>query len=204
MKPLNQQNNMQPSNQMPPQMNHGGHELMDAQETIGAVIGCMEQYVLYEGHTQDAELLAMNQRHRQFLSQMYNTMVDTLKTGQDPMTPTQSYQMEQANDITYGLQASAPKSPAQSVNNINDECISGFMIGGQKGIASALTASALEATNPVLRRVFADSIPNVIEMAYEIFLYQNKNQYYQVPQLSNQDMQILTNQYAPVSSPTQH
>ena len=62
--------------------------------------------------------------------------------------------------------------------------------------------TAMEVTNPVLRRLFADSIPNLIEMAYEIFLYQNKNQYYQVPQLKEEDMQIIMNSYAAAQNKT--
>jgi spore coat protein CotF len=63
--------------------------------------------------------------------------------------------------------------------------------------------SALETTNPVVRRVLADSVPNCIEMAYEISLYQNKHHYYQVPQLAQQDMQQMLNSFAPVQGQTQ-
>jgi len=75
---------------------------------------------------------------------------------------------------------------------------SSILLGHLKGIATHFTTTALEATNPVLRRVFAGSIPNVIEMAYEMYLYQNKHQYYQVPQLQQQDMQALRQSYAPI------
>ncbi|MDP9697655.1 spore coat protein CotF [Paenibacillus intestini] len=34
-------------------------------------------------------------------------------------------------------------------------------------------------------------------MAYEISIYQNKNGFYQVPQLTQQDMQQMQNGYAP-------
>jgi len=201
----NQQQNMQGSNQMmQSQTSFGGHELLDAHESIGGLIGVMEQYMLYEQHIQNQELAAILQRHRTFMTQLYNTIVDTLKTGQDPAVPTQTYNMDQSNEVIYGMQPSAPKSPSQSVNELNDECISSFMLGNLKSISSAFTTTALEATNPVFRRVIADSIPNIIEMAYEIFLYQNKHQYYQVPQLQPQDMQAISNGFAPVQSNMPH
>lgn len=204
MQNQNQQQNMENSMNMPPQQNEGGHALFDTHEAIGSLIGGLEQSLLYEDHIQDQALQTILQRHRSFLSQMYNTIVDTLKTGQDPKVPTQTYQMEQNNDVIYGMQPSAPKSPSQSINEINDECLSGFMLGNLKAIASGFTMTALEATNPVLRRVIADSIPNVIEMAYEVFLYQNKNQYYQVPQLQQQDMQNIMTGFAPIQQNMQH
>lgn len=196
------QQHFQQSNQMSPQMNHGGHELLDAHEAIGGLIGAMEQSLFYEQHVQDPELKTMLQNHKAFNTQLYNTIVDTLQSGQDPSTPTQSYKMNESNDVVYGMMPSQPKTPAQSINEINDECITSFMMGGLKSCASAFTMTALEATNPVLRRIFADSIPNMIEMAYELFLYQNKHQYYQVPQLNQQDMQNYINGFAPIQGGT--
>ena len=64
------------------------------------------------------------------------------------------------------------------------------------------TMAATETCNPVVRRVFADSVPNCIEMAYELAIYQNKHHYYQVPQLAAQDMQQLLNSFASSTRPT--
>jgi spore coat protein CotF len=200
----NQQQNLHESTQMQPQQNFGGHELLDAKETLGGLVGAMEQYLLYEQHIQDQELTSILQRHKTFLSQLYNTIVDTLKTGQDPAVPTQTYNMTQSNDIIYGMEPSQPKMPVQSVNELTDECISGFMLGDLKANASAFTMASLEANNPVLRRILADSIPNIIEMAYEVFLYQNKHQFYQVPQLQVQDMQTIRNSFSPIQGTMPH
>lgn len=200
----NEQQNLHESTQMQPQQNFGGHELLDLHEALGGLVGGLEQFLLYEQHIQDQALTAILQRHKTFLTQLYNTIVDTLKTGQDPAVPTQTYQMTESNNIIYGMQPSPPKTPAQSVNELNDECISGFMLGILKENASAFTTTSLEANNPVLRRILADSIPNMIEMAYEVFLYQNKHQYYQVPQLQAQDMQQYTNGFAPIQGTMPH
>src|SRR5690625_3463229 len=183
---------------MPSQQQFGGHELIEADESIGAIVGGLEHFVLYEQHVQDQELANIMQRQKAFLTQVYNTVLDTLKSGKDPAVKTQTYLMEENNDTTYGMKPSSPKTPIQSVNELNDECISNFILGHLKAIASSFTLVALEATNPVLRRIFADSIPNIIEMAYEVYLYQNKHQYYQVAQLQQQDMQTIINSYAPI------
>lgn len=204
MQNQNQQQNLQDSTQMQPQQNFGGHELLDLHEALGDLVGGMEQYLLYEQHIQDQALASILQRHKTFLTQLYNTIVDTLKSGQDPAVPTQTYNMTESNDIIYGMQPSPPKTPAQSVNELTDECISGFMLGVLKTNATAFTTAALEANNPVLRRILADSVPNMIEMAYEVFLYQNKHQYYQVPQLQAQDMQQITNGFAPIQGTMPH
>lgn len=203
---MQQQNQPQSEKNMPFTSNTtiGGHELLDVHEAIDDLVGGMEQYVLYEQQVQDEELKQMIDRHKSFMQQIYNTIIETLKTGQDPSVPTQTYHMEQNNHVTYGIQPSAPKAPAQTAQEINDECICNFMLGSLKQISASFTTTAMEATNPVLRRIVADSIPNIIEMGYELFLYQNKKQYYQVPLLKEEDMQILKNSFAPIQNPMTH
>ncbi|WP_204668595.1 spore coat protein [Gracilibacillus alcaliphilus] len=190
----NQQMNMNPSTSQ----NHSAHEMMDTHEVIGSLIGMLEQYKLYEQHIQDPELKDILQRQATFTTQLYNTVISVFRTGQDPKVPTQEYQMKESNEVTYGMKPGQPKQPKQSVNELTDECYASFMLGQTKAIAGGMTTAAAEMNQPVLRRVIADSIPNMIEMSYEIFLYQNKHGYYQLPQLSTQDMAIMAQGYAPV------
>ncbi len=196
---------MENATQLPPQQQFGGHEVLEADETIGAIVGAIEHFAIFKEHIQDQQLLSITERQHQFLTEIYNTILDTFKSGKDPAVKTQTYEMEQTvTNTIFGIQPSSPKTPIQSMSELNDECISNALLGQLKGIASHLTVTALEATNPVLRRIFADSIPNVIEMGYEMYLYQNKNQYYQVPQLSQSDMQSIINTYAPVQGNVAH
>ncbi|MDF1996737.1 spore coat protein [Peribacillus frigoritolerans] len=182
---------------IPPQMNHGGHEVFDVHEVLSGAIGTLNTYTLLRQHIQDQELLDILDRQYQFIQDEYNISLECFQTGQDPSKPTQSYKMNQGNDFIYGLTPTQPKKPLQSVSEITDECISGLMLAAVKSAASMKAMAALEITNPVVRRVFADSVPNCIEMAYEISIYQNKHHYYQVPQLAQQDMQQMMNSYAP-------
>ncbi|MCT2536436.1 spore coat protein [Aquibacillus koreensis] len=196
------QNQMQGNQQMPQNMvnqainhNHGAHEILDSHELIGCLIGTLEHYEIYDQNIQDQELKGILQRQKAFMTQMYNTVVESFSTGQDPTVPTQQYKMQQSNEVTYGLKAGQPKKPKQSVSELTDECYSSFMLSQTKAATSTLAMAAAEMNNPVLRRVIADSVPNMIEMSYELFLYQNKNGYYQVPQLKDQDMNIMLQAY---------
>ncbi|USK75768.1 spore coat protein [Peribacillus frigoritolerans] len=187
---------------IPPQLNHGGHEVFDVHEVLSGAIGTLNTYTLLRQHVQDQELLDILDRQYQFIQDEYNISLECFQTGQDPSKPTQSYKMNQGNDFIYGLTPTQPKKPLQSVSEITDECISGLMLAAVKSAASMKAMAALEITNPVVRRVFADSVPNCIEMAYEISIYQNKHHYYQVPQLAQQDMQQMMNSYAPAQGNT--
>ncbi|WP_187442166.1 spore coat protein [Sutcliffiella horikoshii] len=204
------QPNQQGQNQMPPNMNmnmpgsqtastnHGGHELYDAHEVIAGIISMLDQYQMYEQHIQDPVLKDIVTRQTTFTTQMYNTIVESFRTGQKPSVSTQVYKMTQTHDVVYGITPSQPKKPNQSVSELADKGLSAYMLGQTKGLATLLAMTALEMTNPVLRRVIADSVPNFIEMSYEIFLYQNKHGYYQVPQLAMQDMNAMLQSYGTI------
>ena len=180
---------------MPLSMNHGAHEVMDVHEVLSAAIGGMNTFIFFRPHVQDQELLNILDRQYAFMLDEYNITAECFKTGQDPSHPTRSYKMQMGNDTNYGLTPGQPKKPMTSANEINDGIISGFLMGAHKTSATGKTTAALESTNPVVRRVLQDSIQNCIEMAYELSLYQNKKGYYQVPQLSPQDMQTMLNMY---------
>ncbi|ALA51636.1 spore coat protein [Shouchella clausii] len=183
-----------------PQMNHGGHEMFDVHEVLAGSINTMNTYTMLSQHVQDPELRDILDRQKAFMKQEYNTTLECFQTGQDPAVPTKSYKMKQGNDFTYGMKPGGqPKKPMESTAEINDETIALSMLNAVKSVAPIKTSAAMEATNPVVRRVLADSLPNCIEMAYEISLYQNKKGYYQVPQLVQQDMQQLQNGYAQAS-----
>lgn len=205
---VNHQSNQQQQHtgtDMPLALQFGAHELLDADEAIGTLVGAIEHFVLYDQYVQDTQLKNMMQRHKTAITQIYNTILDTLKSGKDPAVKTQTYMMEIQNTQTrFGMQPSSPKTPIQSVNEFNDECISSAILGHIKAIASEFTLTALEATNPVLRRIFADSIPNIIEMGFEIYLYQNEHQYYEVPQLNQQDMQNIVNSFGQANNNMSH
>lgn len=192
------------SNHMEHEQRHASHSLLEAQSAIDTVISTIEQSLLYEHHIQDQQLMQIAQKHRTYLQGLYNTLVDTYRSGHDPAVPTQTYNMGESTNAIYGTQPGAPKSPANSVQEINDQCVSGFLLSGLKAMATGFTTAALEATNPVMRRIFADSVPNIIEMAYEMFLYENKQHYYQLPQLQKTDEETLINSFAPMQGNTTH
>jgi len=181
---------------------HGGHEMMDVHEVLSCTISTLDQYLLYKQHVKDPELLDIINRQHQFMLTTYNILTECFKSGMNPSQPTSSYKMTQSNDVAYGLTPSQPRKPKMDASEIGDRCISNYMLGLIKADANGLTRAALEVTNPVVRRVMADSVPNYIEMAYEIFQYQNKHQYYQVAQLSEQDMQLVLNSYTTTTGQT--
>ncbi|SEM98580.1 spore coat protein [Lihuaxuella thermophila] len=181
----------------PPQMNHGGHEMFDVHEVLSGTIGVLDQYTMFRQHVKDPELADILNRQYNFMLNDYNMLVQAFQTGQDPAQGTKTYMMNQENNFIYGLKPSAPKTPMRSANEINDQRIAGQMLGMQKTCAGQRAVAACEVTNPVVRRVIADSVPNCIEMAYELSLYANKKGWYQVPQLSAEDMQQMMQSYGP-------
>lgn len=201
--PNQNQVNQNQSAQVPPKMNHGGHELFDCHEIIAGMINVMDQYMMFRSFMKDQELIGILDRQYTFIESQYNLIVEAFSTGQKPSSSTGVYKMTQSHDVTYGIKPSPPKKPNQSLSDIKEAGLSAHMLGLLKSEASLIGMAATEVTNPVVRRVLADTIPNYIEMAYEVFLYQNKHGYYQVPQLAAQDAQAMTQAYVPAIQPVQ-
>lgn len=183
------------ADQQPLSSNHGAHEILDVHEVLSTIIGGLDQMVLFRDKINSPELLSILDRQYAFMLDEYNITVEAFKTGKDPKHPTRSYNMQMGNDFSYGLTPGEPKKPIQAATDLNDSIIAGFLLGMHKAGATGKTAAALEATNPVVRRVLQDSVPNCIEMAYEISLYQNKMGDYEVPKLSPTDMSTMLHMY---------
>ncbi|MEC1528258.1 spore coat protein [Bacillus spizizenii] len=208
MDQLNQQQQPQMNKGIPgkPHKNHGGHEMFDMHEVLSGTLTVLDQFMMLRQFCKDQELLNILDRQHQFITSQYNLTAECFKTGSEPSQKTATYMMKEDNQTVYGMQPSQPKKPVQSMNDIDDSIISRQMLCAVKAQASMLTMASLEMTNPAVRRVLSAQIQQYVEMAFEIFLYQNKHGYYQVPQLDAQDMEQLRNSFAPAQGqmpPTQ-
>ncbi|MDF2534946.1 MAG: spore gernimation protein GerQ [Bacillales bacterium] len=187
--------NMQ-TGSVPQQLNHGAREILAVTDALGASIDTMNQYLIFRQHVKGQELLGILDRQYKFMQDEYNITVECFQSGKDPSKPTGQYKMQMDNDFVYGLKPGQPKKPFQSINEISDEYVSARMLGALKAGTSAKVVAAIESTNPVVRRVLADSIPNCIEMAYEVSIFLNKNGFYHIPQFPEQDAQQLLSAYS--------
>lgn len=181
------------------QMNRGGHELFDMHEVLGCTVNVLNQFMISRQYVQDNELLDILDRQYNFTLSQYNLTAECFASGQKPSQETSTYMIKEMTQPIFGIKPTQPKKPNQSMAEVNDAGISGHMLGMIKTHASLLTMAAVEVTNPVVRRVLASQVENFIEMAYEIFMYQNKNAYYQVPQLAASDTQSMLNAFIPAT-----
>ncbi|SIR52008.1 Spore coat protein CotF [Paenibacillus sp. RU4T] len=178
-------------------LNHGGHEFFDMHEILSGMINVLDQFMIFRGFVKDQELLGILDRQYNFILSQYNLTAECFATGQKPHQETGTYMMQQPTNVAFGIKPSQPKKPNQSLADVKDAGISGHMLGLIKSTASLLAMASPEITNPVVRRVVASQIQNYVEMAFEIFLFQNKHAYYQVPQLKQNDMQSMLGSYVP-------
>lgn len=88
-----------------------------------------------------------------------------------------------------------PLSPIEPPTAVNDALISSVLLSAVKSCATHATTAALECTNPVVHRVLADSVPNFIELGYELSIYQNQHHVYQVPLLQESDAAMRCNSF---------
>ncbi|PQP81912.1 spore coat protein [Paenibacillus sp. PCH8] len=207
MNPINPQNRVQPQiNTNPgftPIANHGGHEVFDVHEILAGTINVLDQYMIFRTFVQSQELIDILDRQYNFILSQYNLTAECFASGLKPHQETATYMIPNIVPTMYGLKPAAPKKPNQSLSDVKDAGISSHMLGLIKSHTALLAMSANEITNGTVRRVIASQIQHFIEMAYEIFMFQNKNAYYQVPQLSPMDTQQMLQAYTPATSTPQ-
>lgn len=196
---MQQQTGSNQQNTTIPQFNHGGHEIFEVQEILQCTINLLDNYTIYSQHVKEPKLADILNRQSAYIQTQYNLTVECFKSGQKPSQVTEPYLIPDMKEQVYGLKPSQPKKPAASQADIDDAVISTLMLSQVKAHASGLSRSATEVTNPVVRRVLASQSQNFVEMAYELFEYQNVRGYYQVPQLSGQDLHTLLNGFAPAN-----
>lgn len=93
------QNQQMNAKAVPPQMNHGGHEMFDVHEVLSGAINTMNTYTMLNEHISDPELRDILERQKTFMQEEYNITLECFKTGQPPSKPTQSYKMKQNNQL---------------------------------------------------------------------------------------------------------
>lgn len=117
---------------VPPQMNHGGHELFDVHEALSGTVGALNQAILLRPYVKDPELLDILDRQYRFTLDEYNITVEAFKTGLDPSHPTGSYEMKEGNDFIYGMKPSQPKSLFNPIQNCRMKSFQAFYSPLQK------------------------------------------------------------------------
>ncbi|GGF88551.1 spore coat protein F-like protein YhcQ [Paenibacillus albidus] len=184
-------------------LNHGAHEMFDVHEVLSCQIDVLNSYMMLRAFVKDQELLDILDRQYNFMLEHYNLTCQCFKTGQKPARETGTYIIPNMTQPVYGFQPAEPSKPNQSMADVKDAGISSLMLGHIKSHASLLAIASSEVTNPTLRRVLSAQVQEFVEMAYELFLYQNKNAYYQVPQLQTSVMQQMLDAYVPAAGAPQ-
>ncbi len=162
------------------------------------MINVLDQFMIFRTFMTDQELISLLDRQYAFIESQYNVLAEAFSTGQKPSASTGVYNMQLSHDVQFGITPSQPKKPNRTISEVKEAGLSAYA-GLIKSQASLMGMAASEITNPIVRRIVADTVPNFIELAYEIFLYQNKHSYYQVPQLSPSDAEKMVHSYQPVN-----
>ncbi|WP_149454064.1 spore coat protein [Pasteuria penetrans] len=182
---------------IPASQNHSAHELFAVHEVLHTTLNVLDQYLLLRPRSCCQELSAMLDRQYAFLCDEYNMMVQCFSTGQDPEHRTGRYMMRVNNQTSFHQQpmGMAIRRPIASENAVSGPHIAIYSLGMLKSLVAQKAAAVCEIIHPVIRRVISDSLPNNIEMAYELYLYLNHRGQYAVPQMGPQTMQGMTNAF---------
>ena len=178
----------------------GAHETMEMHEVLNETVNCINTFQLFQQHVTDPGLRQILDRQLDFLSNEYNSMVNTLHThGRGQAVP---YRAQKGGTPKYGLRQPAPEAPNASYQQFDDRDIASCMLSSAKCGAAMRMHAALECADPMLRSMLLQAAQNSAEMAYETWNFMNQKGYYQVPTMLQQTTQTMVNVYQPGNEST--
>jgi spore coat protein CotF len=175
----------------------GAHEVMELHEVLTDAIDGIHQFQLYRPHVQDPQLMQILDHQIQFITQEYNSMVQTIhQQGAGQAVP---YRAPKNFQPVYGLDQPAPQNPNASINQMDDRDVASGMLGCHKASAQVKMIAALECSDPQLRRMLQQGAINCAEQAYEVWQYMNQKGYYQVPTMLEMTTNTVLNTFTPAN-----
>jgi spore coat protein CotF len=174
--------------------NYAIHEFSMMQDAISATMGGIHTTQLVMPHIQNKQLSAIAQKQLQFMQQEYTQLVGLL--NQQNAAGGQPYKAPSQFSPKYGVQASQPHAPHQSVQQLEDRDLSALLLGAMKSSAGIKFYAALECADPQWRSALQQCAINCSEMCYELWQFMNQNGFYQIPTLQPQMQQTIIQSYA--------
>ncbi|WP_335872387.1 spore coat protein [Bacillus sp. 2205SS5-2] len=177
---------------------HGNHEVYNLHEILSGLINIVDFLTIAREFVQLNELKILVNHQHQYILSHYHAIVTMLEQQQTTMINTK-YERLNKGSVVFGETSAIPKFPVKEFAEINDEKFSGQMLGLMKSMSSLLTVSTLEIANPTFRTLLAQSVPDYIDMAYDLFLFQNQHNFYPVT-VNIDTVQALVKNYSSIPS----
>ncbi|RNB79715.1 spore coat protein [Brevibacillus fluminis] len=177
----------------------GAHEVMELHEVLSGTINAINHFELYRPYVKDPQLMALLDRHLQFMTQEYNNLAQAVNQQGMGAAMGVPYRAPKMMNPVMGLHQPKPQHPNASAHEMNDEDVSCAMLGCHKASASMQIVATQEIVHPQLRRMVQQGAVNCSEMSYEVFQYMNQKGYYQVPTLADVTTNTATAMYQPTT-----
>lgn len=179
----------------------GAHETMELHEILNTSIDGINNFELYRDHVQDPQLRSILDKQIQFMTQEFNTLVQTVQQqGLGQATP---YRGPKNVAPKYGLRQPGAVSPNASPTDMDDRDVASGMLSCHKSGAVKRMAAALEFANPQLRGTIQQTALNCAEQAFEVWNFMNQKGMYQVPTMMDMTTNTMMQTFTPAGAPGQ-
>lgn len=177
----------------------GAHEMMELHEVFTKTIDGINQFLLYQPHIKDPQLLSIMEKQLGFMNQEYNNMVNTISyQGRGEAIP---YRNVKNVSPSYGLKNPSPHAPNVSPDEMDDRDVASGMLGCHKSSAIIRTMASLECADPTIRRMLQQASFSCNEQAFEVWNYMNQKGYYQVPTMKQMTTSTMINTFNTAQMP---
>lgn len=183
-------------------MPFGAHETVETHEILNEKMNMIRHFAMYRAMCSSEELRRMIDRQLTELTRSYDRLANYTRDYAARFGVPQQYAQPQGTpqQVLYGLRQPASVSP-QLDGSMDDRGIALAVLCAHKNAAKNQMAACLEAADPNLRRMLSDDAVMCANMAYETFLFMNRQGDYQVPTLLDQTAKTFLHAYRPAGEP---
>lgn len=179
-------------------MPFGAHETMEVNEVLLEKVNMITHFNLYAQSTKNQRLLDMLMRHQQEEIRTYDEILAYTHDYNrfNPVPPRTNVRGITPQQIQYGVNQ-PPQMQPQSDAAMTDRDVAIAMLQCHKNASMNGLRATLECADPNLRQMLLNSCANCVNQAYEVFLFLNEQNEYQVPELNSRIAKDFLHRYQP-------
>lgn len=185
-------------------MPFGAHETLEVNEILLEKVNMITHFTLYAQAAKNPRLVDMIRRHQQEEIRTYDEIVAYTHDYNSfkPVPPQSNLRGVTPEQIQYGVNEPPQMQPQSNAQMTDREVAIALLLCHKNASMNGLRAT-LECADPNLRQMLLNSCANCVNQAYEVFLFLNELNEYQVPEMQSHIAKEFLHRYQPTGQQVQ-
>lgn len=162
--------------------------MMEVGKAMTSIVNCMNTFRMCQPHIKQQKMMSIMDKQMQYMMSMCKNIGKYMQSkGGNVEMPQQMMSWQSEYEFGNSMQQQRLQMDAGQLDEFHTGCC---MMSALKSCSIACNVATMACTDPIIRNIVMGCCTSCMNMAYDIFMYMNKKEMFQ---LSN--MQGITNEY---------